>query len=128
MLGFEVFGEEIDGYKAKTYRHWDLEWVTKAYGYGSDLGYDLCSRIKEHLKGPIECLNGQRVEVTGNELESICTLLLKGPITYTWQEPGEGVKLAGKSLEGGKKHTVTVDLSKHVGRANVFYSHPRPWQ
>ena len=104
MLGYPVFGEEIgeDGYRSTYYRgdHPEMEWVTKAYGRAY-LGYDLCCRIKQHLKE------------TGNELESICTLLLKGPITYTWYEPE------------GKAHTVTVDLRKHVGRANVFYSHPQ---
>ena len=104
MLGYPVFGEEVDGYKSKYQRrhHPEMEWVTKAYGRWPWLGYDLCCRIKQHLKE------------TGNELESICTLLLKGPVTYTWQD---GL--------AGKEHTVTVDLSKHVNRANVFYSHPQ---
>ena len=86
MLRYPVYGTyendyEEDGYRPKYNRdtHPEMEWVTKAHG-GALVGYDLCCGVKEYLKA------------TGNEHESICTLLLKRG-------------------------------SKHVGRANVFYSH-----
>ena len=86
MLEYPVFGTyhndyEEDGYRPKYKRgaHPEMEWVAKAHPHAL-VGYDLCCRVKEYLKE------------TGNEHESICTLLLKRG-------------------------------SKHVGRANVFYSH-----
>ena len=99
MLEYPVFGREEDGYQSTYDRddHPEMEWVTKACGDGL-VGYDLCCRIKEYLKK------------TGNEHESICTLLLKGPITRTWRD-------------STYKHTETVDLRKHIGRANGFDSH-----
>ena len=109
MLGYPVYGDAmgtIDGYQGKYHRefHPEMKWVTEAYGFAY-LGYDLCCRIKQYLKE------------TGNELESICTLLLKGPVTYTWTDPNQAAKKRHKQK--------TVDLRKHVGRANVFYSHPQ---
>ena len=100
MLEYPVFGEKEDGYQSE-YRRWkhpEMKWVTEACGDGL-VGYDLCCRIKEYLKK------------TGNEHESICTLLLKGPITRTWRDTNF------------KVHTETVDLRKHIGRANGFDSH-----
>ena len=105
LIGFPVYGAEVDGYDAKYLRfvHDELKWITEIYGegakYGDGLGYDLGGYLRIWLK---------RV---GKEGESVCTLFEKGPVTLSWTD------------DFGDEHTETIDLSAHIGPVSLFHSH-----